>query len=69
MLRIEFKGIPDVEIRKNSAKSFGCQSIVGEMCFSKGIDLVPGGPARNGLPNLSVLPNGQCWFRKRAGKM
>lgn len=39
MLRIEFKGILDMEIRRNSAKSFRCQRVVGKMCFSKVLTL------------------------------
>lgn len=70
MLRIEFKEILDVEISRNSAKSFRCPRVAGKMCFRKGIDLVPGEPVRNGLPNSSVLQNGQCWyFRKDTGNL
>lgn len=33
MLKIEFEGILGVEISRNSAKNFGCQRVVGKVCF------------------------------------
>ena len=61
MLRIKFKGILDVEIRRHSAKGFGCQRVVGKMCFSKGVDVASEELVRNGLVNSSVLQNGRLW--------
>lgn len=59
MLRIEVKIILGVGISRTSAKDFGCQRVAGKMCLSKGVDIVPGEPVRNGLLNSSVLQNGQ----------
>lgn len=59
MLRIEFKGILDMEIRAPDVR------VVVKMCFSKGIVIVPGEPVRNGFPSSNVLQNGQWgYFRK-----
>ena len=65
MLRIEFKGILDVEISRNSAKSVRCQRIVGKMCFSEGVNVVSGEPVRKGLLNSQVLQNGQGGILER----